>query len=393
MEAASGTDLTLSFRREGYEALLALFDSVREGVTIKDLSAHALRIVQEITGFDTLVIRLHDHHREYQHLVAQIGMTEQMVEEVASIPMNRGFSGDATVKRWPVFTTDIASDPRTISPSTHREGFKSLLSVPLLAGEEVVGTMELISKQIVEWKDEELSWMALMGRSIGSLVGYLGMVERCKNQAIIAERARLAQEIHDGTIQQIGSLHFWSQAAQVAIQENRRDGVRTAVDRIGIIADGIFKGLREEILGLRVRVGGQEDIVSLLRQYLLRFQDHWGITTKLVLRCPGMVNLGLCSDVQLLRVVQESLSNVRRHAGASEVIVTIAQEDHSISVVIEDNGQGFDSRMVSPDHCGLRIMQERMESVGGAIQVSSALGKGTKIALSFPHEMLGLSHA
>lgn len=89
----------------------------------------------------------------------------------------------------------------------------------------------------------------------------------------------------------------------------------------------------------------------------------------------------------MLRIVQEALTNVRRHSGASAVEIILASENHSASIVVRDNGRGFDPKKVKRDgqqHLGLQTMRERGESVGGTLDIQSKPGQGTEIRLALP---------
>jgi signal transduction histidine kinase len=159
------------------------------------------------------------------------------------------------------------------------------------------------------------------------------------------------------------------------------------VEHIASIADDAYGGLREEILGLRASVGEAQDIIGLLKEYLDRFHRQWGLDTRLNVHRlddkTGPLHLDLSSEVQLLRIVQEGLTNVRRHANAGQVVIAIEEGNQSLRIVIQDDGQGFNPEQVAPDRLGLRIMQERVHSVGGELRISSQIGRGTVLETTF----------
>jgi signal transduction histidine kinase len=121
---------------------------------------------------------------------------------------------------------------------------------------------------------------------------------------------------------------------------------------------------------------------------LQRFSEQYLLRTELI--APPDWNdeaLEATAAAQLLRIIQESLSNARKHSQAQHVQVRLEVEDSHARVVVEDNGVGFDPDSLKkgqPDHYGLRFMRERAEQIGGHLQVQSASGKGTRVEVEVP---------
>jgi signal transduction histidine kinase len=148
-----------------------------------------------------------------------------------------------------------------------------------------------------------------------------------------------------------------------------------------------YQDVRESILGLRETVSPQRNLSSALKEYVRKFSQHSGIQVYLAL--DGMVQRECtpAAEVQLLRIIQESLSNVRKHSKAKQAWIKFKPDVSSTSVTIEDDGRGFDLASVTEGnqlHFGLQTMRERAESVGGNLQLWSQLGQGTKVVVTLP---------
>jgi len=206
------------------------------------------------------------------------------------------------------------------------------------------------------------------------------------------ERTRIAQEIHDGLAQTVGVMQIWSNEAQDCLDEHQIEGVQKALEKIGGAARDANATLREEMLSLRGSLIPNDKLTTLLEKYLNRFQSQWGIQTELQvdLCAKDESETPVCpeAEVQLLRIFQECITNIRRHANASWVKVHLACEDGWVNLRIVDNGIGFDLQSVSAERLGLRIMRERAASAGGELEISSQIGQGTQLEVRFPHRIL-----
>lgn len=235
----------------------------------------------------------------------------------------------------------------------------------------------------------------------GLLVGYLlllrdvteqrraqaQVVEQQRALAMLQERQQMARELHDSLGQTLGYVSMEAQAVQKRLADGEVDAARGQLTRLAEVAQEAHAELRGSILGLRAGAPGDWSLFGALRQHLASYQDHYGITTKLVIQ-PGLEDGDLLPGlgVQLMRVIQEALANAQKHGHASRVDVTFEREAGSAQVVVADDGCGFDADRPAPEgeHWGLMFMRERMTRVGGSLSVESRPGAGTRIALRVP---------
>jgi signal transduction histidine kinase len=213
------------------------------------------------------------------------------------------------------------------------------------------------------------------------------ILEQQQALATLTERERLARELHDSLGQ---SFAFVNTQGQTIRRLLSRGDIATADEytrRLVEVAREADVDIRESILGLRVALSGQ-GFFPLLVQYLTRYGKNYGIRTEL--EKPDTMQDGVFEpliEVQLLRILQEALTNVRKHAGANCVRIAFAFENNCASVTVQDDGQGFDPGAWSGDlgeHVGLRVMRERAEDVGGNLSLHSIPGQGTDVVVRLP---------
>jgi signal transduction histidine kinase len=142
--------------------------------------------------------------------------------------------------------------------------------------------------------------------------------------------------------------------------------------------------VRENIVSLRTTLAGELGLLPALQQYVDEFGVQAGIEARLTGDVAAAPRLSPLAEVQLVRVIQEALTNVRKHAQAGEVEVRVTACDHALQVQVTDDGHGFEQSDGGRGHFGLQTMRERIVNVGGSLNVESHLGTGTRVEISVP---------
>lgn len=211
-------------------------------------------------------------------------------------------------------------------------------------------------------------------------------------QATLQEREQLAHELHDGLSQSLAFLNLQAQAAQIYLQAGQGEPARANLARLVEVVRAMQGDVRELIGNLLVVSLPSENFCSALRQVSARFEEQTGLGIKLEIEGDaGTVcsptTLSPATGVQLLRIVQESLANVRKHAGSPRLIyVRLKVEAGQLHLSVEDNGTGFDPALpgAARSHFGLQVMRTRAARIGGEIAVHSTPGHGTRIEVRVP---------
>jgi signal transduction histidine kinase len=214
------------------------------------------------------------------------------------------------------------------------------------------------------------------------------VIEQQRVVATLEERERLARELHDGIAQVLGYVGIQAQTASKWLQDGDIEKARSLLGRLAEVVKDAHTDVRESILNLRAGSSLDWSFVPTLKRYLENFQTNYGIRTDLSISDGiGLNTLSLEAEVQLLRVIQEALTNARKHSGAHEISVNIEQDTSHARITIIDGGHGFDiddPRLATRNHFGLVFMRERMEQIGGSLKIDSRPGAGTVVEINTP---------
>ncbi|MFN8468916.1 MAG: histidine kinase N-terminal 7TM domain-containing protein [Caldilineaceae bacterium] len=250
----------------------------------------------------------------------------------------------------------------------------------------------------------------------GQLVGYLLMLRDVTEQkrahaqfleqeralATLRERERLARELHDGVTQLLAAAHLQVNTAKLLFIRGQGAQLQACLDTLAATTLEAEADLREYLLGVKTTTAGAKPLFAALREYLAQYTRLYGIPVELAVPVElEEEGLPAIVEVQLVRIIQEALTNVRKHACIPQVAgsllpggvsapcrasVTFALAGPQASVVIADNGCGFDpaAGARTGSRYGLRSMEERAEAIGGSLAVTSSPGTGTKVTVVVP---------
>jgi signal transduction histidine kinase len=210
------------------------------------------------------------------------------------------------------------------------------------------------------------------------------LFEQVRRLAILEERDRLAREMHDSLGQVLGFVNLKTKVAEDLIARGRpADAGGELTQMRGAVQDA-YEEVRQAILSLRTTPHGQ-GVVASLREYAGRLREQSGLDVRV--ESSDGIDLAPAVEAQVIRIVQEALTNVRKHADAHGVVVRFGRDGPDVLVAITDDGRGFDLAAVEAAkgmHFGLLTMRERAESIGGMLRVRSAPGQGTAVELRIP---------
>jgi len=263
------------------------------------------------------------------------------------------------------------------------EGFEGLIGVPLRLHERTLGEVDLLFRTPVQIDDEDRALLDALASHLAGALESRRAAALEREAAVAAERGLLARELHDSIAQGLAFLKIQLQLLRDAIARGERPKIERALGELDAGVKESTADVRELLVHFRTRTN-TEDIVPALRTTLSKFEHQSGLVGRLEVQGDGLP-LPADAQVQVLHVVQEALSNVRKHAGAREVRVTL-QRGPLFSVQVRDDGRGFEPADSAHDetHVGLRIMRERAARIGATVQVRSQPGDGTEVTLTLP---------
>lgn len=270
-------------------------------------------------------------------------------------------------------------------PPGHNSGeapTEKLVLVPMILREKSLGILGLRSTRQDELALETLQLMHCIGAQLAVAIENTKYHEQTQELAILEERQRISRELHDSLAQTLGWLNIKVEIMQDHLREKDDEKVRAELGNIHHVIREACYDVRESIDGLRAQPN--EDIKTSMQVWIATFRQRSPLDIQF--SAPEeMLDLPAIVSTELIRILQEGLTNIRKHARASHVKITLGRSSDFVELSIQDNGQGFDYRpSENLRHFGLRIMRERAERLGGTFELDTAPGSGAKLLAHIP---------
>jgi signal transduction histidine kinase len=367
------------------ETLIEVHQTVNE---FHNLSAVLNRVMDKlihVTAADSGELYLVDEQsRELVHALHS-GLLDDIFTREMLLQLKEELVGKDAQFNQPVIMENMKDSQSRPIELLSDAGVRSLAMVPLKSRSGVIGVICLFSLNPDHFKPNETNLLFNIGNSIAVAIENAQLYEKVQATAVLEERERISKELHDGLAQVLGYVITKSQATRQLIQK-----VTVAADYLTELENAareVYTDTREAILGLRTAISGDRTMVSALREYALRFNQMHGIKTEFTVGDRIIPSLPPQIEVQAIRIVQEALSNIRKHAEAARATIKVVAEDDAVTIVVEDDGKGFDVDKVGEGgwtKFGLKNMKERAKSIHGRLDVESGPENGTRVTLSIP---------
>ncbi len=278
----------------------------------------------------------------------------------------------------PVLLGEVDEDPGLV------HGLRSLIAAPLVIPEKpAFGVMVAGNFGSHKFNTRHLTLLQTLAGQVSLVVRNSEMRAEIEFNTIIAERTRLAREIHDGLAQTLGFLKLQAAQMENLLAANDIDRLQDSLSTTYKVLSGAYLDVRQAIDGLRISPNG-EGLSTWLKETCLEFEENTGLPVNLD-ESPADENLPPEIQVQLIRIIQEALSNVRKHACATQAWVSYRQIGQDFIIEVRDDGRGFSLEEIPRVYrYGLQGMRERSELIGADIQVFSQIDEGTTVKIRIP---------
>ncbi len=368
-------------QRARLEALYEVSAFLARANAIEDMSKGFSQRVRSVMKADAVAVRWSDEANQRYLMLAADCFPQEMQEDERSLIAGACACGslapDARTRVIPIHSHEAA-------PIRHcaRVGYQYLVSVPVRLQQRVIGEIDLFFRSEVQLNADETELLDALASHLASALEGLRAEALEREAAVGEERALLARELHDSIAQSLAFLKIQTQLLRSAVHKQQPEKVQSTLDELDAGLKESISDVRELLVHFRTRTN-TEDIETALQETLQKFQHQTGLPTRLQVDGEGLP-LPADVQVQVLHVVQEALSNVRKHAGASHVSLDV-HKGGRWRFVVRDNGTGFDTTQQHGEtHVGTKIMRERAERIGASVRIESLAGQGTTVVLTLP---------
>ncbi|WP_230976694.1 type IV pili methyl-accepting chemotaxis transducer N-terminal domain-containing protein [Pseudothauera rhizosphaerae] len=373
----------LTEKNRELEILYTTSGFLHEPNDIDGLCRGFLQRVQDTLGARASSVRLLDRDSQKLCITVCEGLDEHFLDDEAVLACGQCVCG-AAVEHNVAFITDVARNPALLPLDTcRRAGFRTVAAATVSANRRPIGVFNLYFDELRPADESERQLLATLGQQLGTAIDNLRLQAREREMAVSEERNLLALELHDSIAQSLAFLNLQAQLLEESIGGGDEAEMRGILAMIRQGVQQSYEDVRELLVHFRTGVGVQQDLDAAVDAALRRLAEQTGIATDLDIQGDG-APLDPQTETQVLYIVQEALSNVRKHADARTATVLLRRGLEGLSVTVRDDGVGFDAERRADDgqaHIGLQIMKERAAGIGARFFVRSSRGKGTEIRL------------
>jgi two-component system nitrate/nitrite sensor histidine kinase NarX len=375
----------LEEKRERLEALYDVTTLAATATALPELASGFAKRVMRVARADGAAVRWVDEGSDAFVLLASEGLTDAMVRAEQCVRAGQCFCGvpQGTSAARVIAVQDVAA--RGVKHCA-KAGYASVVSLPVRLHDRTMGEVDLFFHASVQPSPAELSLLDALTAHLASAMDNLRLTSLEKESAVAQERAFIARELHDSIAQALAFLKIQVHLMRDAVDAGDLERAQKVLAEIDAGVRECYGDVRELLVHFRTRTQGG-DIEPAIRTTLGKFERQSGLASHLVIRGSG-VPLAPDVQIQVLHVLQEALSNVRKHAHAEEVWLTV-ERGAEWRFTVRDDGVGFTAGEHGDEtRVGLGIMAERAEKIGALLAVESSPGQGTRIVLTLPPSAL-----
>ena len=371
----------LEEKSERLEALYDLTALVANATTLQELADGFAERIGRVAHADGVALRWSDEANARFLLLASRGLPETMTESEQCLHAGDCLCGDVTARPG-LRVIPIAGVKPAIAHCASA-GFVTIVSIPIRLHDRLMGEVNLFHHAQIELSAAERSLLEALTAHLAGAMENLRLNALEREAAVAQERTFIARELHDSIAQSLAFLRIQVQLMRDAIGGGDARRVEEVLAEIDAGVRESYGDVRELLVHFRTRANA-EDIEPALHTTLRKFEHQSGLKTAMRIDGHG-IPLGPDLQIQVLHIVQEALSNVRKHARATQVWLDVRQQPQW-RFEVRDDGAGFATDATAHDETrvGLRIMAERADRIGATLDVQSTPERGTSVVLTLP---------
>lgn len=369
--------------KEKTRSLEILYDvaaSINTSSDQNDLLTRFLYTLKDVVHAQAASVRMLGANGK-MNLIASIGLNDELLNnEHAPSSQKDLFNIDANEG---LFTNSLTENDIITLPDNK---IVKTLTVPLQYRGRTLGSYNLyVAQEDLDDSEDMMELLTSIGRHLGMAIAKANLDKEANHMSVMAERTRIAHELHDSLAQTLASLRF---QVRVLDETLHRGDEKALWQSLEIIETGMEEA-HIELRGLINHFCAPIDrrgLIPAIEQLSERFRNDTGI--QLFFQNEWhLLPFNDDQEIEILRIIQESLANIRKHSKAHTTRIMLTNKNNEYRVLIEDDGVGMSSEQpitgIPGEHVGLGIMEERAKRLGGHLKIESELGEGTQILLNF----------
>lgn len=354
--------------------------AVAAELSVDEVLQRLVHSARDLAGARYAALGLPGEHGGFRVFLTS-GMSDELIASLGPLPRQHGVLGAMLATESPYRAHDIHEHPRFRGgwPDGHPD-MRTFLGVPIVSPDGVIGAFYLTEKLGAEdFDDADEQLIGLLAAHAAIAISNARLHEETRELSIVAERNRLALDLHDSVAQKLFGLMLTAEAARTLLERDA-DSAREQVGKLPGLAQEALDELRSLVFELRPADLERDGLCGALRKHVdlvRRLGQH-----EVELDLPDGIAPDEQRDRELLRIAQEALQNALKHARADRVVVRLRMEG-PLLLEVEDDGIGFDpdAPAARSRRLGLTSMEERARRVGGRLQIRSAAGAGTTVSV------------
>lgn len=359
------------------EALQDTVAAMSHTLDLNKVLDHILDTVRRVTPYDGANILFVES--DLVHIIRQRGYIEKGLEEdwlKQPIPISHLAALQQMMHMGKPLATPHTETSATWFGFPDAGWINSNIIVPIRLKDKTLGFLSLDSATPGFFTQAHAEQLQVFADQAAIAIQNARLYDRAKQAAVLEERSRLANELHDTISQTLWSVSLIAERLPMLWEVNREEGKRSLTS-LHELAQGALAEMRSLLLELRPSALLGANLGVLIRQFADIVATRTGLIFSLTLQ--SQAPLPPHVQVVLYRVMQESLNNITRHASATHVEIIFNSEAEHVEMTICDNGRGFDPASVTPGHLGLSIMRDRLVAIGATLETISGQQGGTVI--------------
>lgn len=383
----------LERRKEIAESMSGIIAAINSSRSLDSTLVFIADQARHVMGSSACLVHHIVEERNFVSIEASSGLPEDL-REIRGFPLHSSSSSDERIlNRQPVWTSDFRNlptlneeYPAALHPDVRvwreRTGqhYRAWLAVPLVVAEKVYGSLAFYFAAPRRFTDEEISLSQSFADQAALAIENARLFEKAEQAAVVAERNRLARDLHDAVTQTLFSASMIADVLPKIWERSPEQG-RQHLEELRQLTRGALSEMRTLLVELRPAALADTDLGDLIGHQVNAFVARTRADVEYAPECshnPPPEVKEAC-----YRIAQEAFNNIAKHADASRVTVTLACHLEGLVLIIEDNGAGFDRQAGVREGLGLSIMDERARSVGADLEINSRIRQGTRLQLAW----------